>query len=125
MRRTFDALEVNELLDEGEDAAALLADRRNICLIADDGGAMFAWRGPNIYEGHTFFRCRGRDAIRLGRDVLREIETRGARLVWGITPEGLRHVRWFNRQVGFVSHGMIETPEGAGELFVMEFDQCQ
>jgi len=132
MHRTFNAGPVNLLLNHpairptigGEgalDAATLLADRRNICLITDAGGAMFAWRGPGIYEGHSFFKCRGREAIGLGKALLAKLfNDHDARMVWGLTPEALRHVRWFNRKLGFASHGLAETPEGLCELFVME-----
>ena len=132
IRRTFDAGEVNEYLNDpairptiggdGElDATVLLTDRRNICLIGHGGAAMFAWRGPGIYEGHSFLRCRGRAAIMLGVMGLATIfETHGARMVWGLTPMALRHVRWFNRKLGMQSHGVMETPDGPCELFVME-----
>lgn len=131
IRRTFDTAEINELINhpdirptvggEGDlDAAALLADRRNICLVDEGGGAIFAWRGPGVFEGHSFFRVRGREAIRLGKQFLSAVSD-AADLVWGLTPESLRHVRWFNRQVGFRSRGMMETPDGRCELFEMRF----
>lgn len=131
IRRTFDPAEVNVLLNEPDvrenlggfgplDARDLLSDRRNICLVGDMGGAMFAWRGPGIFEGHSFFRCRGKSAILLGAWLLALLfEEHNARMVWGLTPEHLKHVRWFNRQVGFRSHGLMETPDGMCELFVM------
>lgn len=131
IERCFDADRVNELLNDpavrptiggtGElDATALLSDRRNICLVDEGGGALFRWTGPGVFEGHSFFRVRGREAIRLGRQMLSAMGDT-ADLVWGATPESLRHVRWFNRQIGFRSLGMIETPEGVCELFEMRF----
>lgn len=129
IRRTFDIVEVNELINDPEarkapsgplDATTLLLDRRNICLMGEGGGAMFAWRGPRIFEGHTFFRARGAEAIELGTQIMGTIRA-DADVVWGLTPEELRHVRWFNRKLGFVSEGIIETPEGRCELFVMRF----
>jgi hypothetical protein len=132
MIRTFDAALVNDFLNDpairptvgGEgvlDASVLLADRRNVCLLSEAGGALFAWRGPGVFEGHSFFRCRGREAISLGRALLANVfNEHGARMVWGLTPIDLKHVRWFNRKLGFVSHGITETPDGLCELFVME-----
>lgn len=127
--RCTDAAQLNDFLNDpairptigGEgflDGAALLADQRNVCLLSEGGGALFAWRGPRIYEGHSFFRVRGRQAIALGKTMLGMLD---ADLVWGCTPEGLKHVRWFNRQLGFCSLGMIDTPEGRCELFEMRF----
>lgn len=103
------------------DPTALITDRRNVCLFSEAGGAMFAWRGPDIFEGHSFFRVRGREAIKLGLTLLNYMEdAHGARMIWGLTPESNRAARWFNRQVGFSSQGLIETPEGVCELFVLE-----
>jgi hypothetical protein len=104
---------------EGElDPTDLLSDERNICLFDARGGAMFAWRGPGIYEGHSFFRVRGRDAIRVGREIMDEMRQR-ADLIWGATRLELKAARWFNRQMGFQSLGEIDTPEGRCELFEM------
>lgn len=104
---------------EGElDPTELISDPRNRLYFDERGGAIFAWRGPGIYEGHSFFRVRGRDALDAGREALAQMTD--ARMIWGATPEGNRAARWFNRQLGFVSHGMIDTPEGRCELFVME-----
>jgi hypothetical protein len=99
------------------DPSALLSDTRNRLYFDERGGAIFAWRGPGIYEGHSFFRARGREAIKAGREVL--IRMNDAHMIWGLTPESNRAARWFNRQVGFQSHGMIDTPEGRCELFVI------
>lgn len=130
--RTADAALVNALLNDplirptigGNgvlDASTLLADTRNVCLMDDGGAAMFAWRGPGIFEGHSFFRVRGTEAISLGKSLLTTMfKDYGARMVWGLTPLPLRHVRWFNRKLGFRSQGVTETPEGPCELFVME-----
>jgi hypothetical protein len=122
-------MQINQLLNDplirptigGEgvlDCTTLLSDPRNICLFDDDGGALFRWSGPGIYEGHSFFRVRGREAIRKGRDILSAIE---AEKIWGATPIALKAARWFNRQVGFQSLGEIDTPEGRCELFEMRF----
>lgn len=112
---------------EGElDPTALIADRRNVWLFDEDGGACFAWRGPGIYEGHSFFRVRGRKAIQLGRSILHAMfDLYDARVIWGATPIENKAARWFNRQLGFLSLGEIEMPEsGLCELFSMECDRC-
>jgi hypothetical protein len=132
MRRATpdDATQINAILNdplvrptigvEGQpDATNLLKDARNRLYFDGRGGAIFAWRGPGIYEGHSFFRARGRDAIRAGRECLDLMAD--ARMIWGNTPESNRAARWFNRQLGFRSLGMIDVPElGRCELFVLE-----
>jgi hypothetical protein len=116
-----DIAEITQLLKDvhgGDlDPTALLSDERNRLYFDERGGAIFAWRGPGIYEGHSFFRVRGREALRTGREVMTHIND--ARMIWGLTPESNKAARWFNRQVGFQSHGMIDTPEGRCELFVL------
>lgn len=127
IRRTYSPVIVNTYLnapeirptiggDDGElDATALLSDRRNVCLISEDGGMMFAWRGPDVFEVHCFFLARGKLAIDAAKAMLAKME--GA-LLWAPAPEMRRDVRWFARQVGFSSHGLMDTPEGRCELFV-------
>lgn len=130
MRRASlsDINEIAELLNDplirptigGEgklDPTPLLIDPRNICLFDERGGAMFAWRGPGIYEGHSFFKVRGRDALKLGREIISMVPFK---LIWGLTPLDNKPARWFNRQLGFSSLGEMETPEGRRELFVLE-----
>ncbi len=114
--RTFDADLVNSIYKEG-DTSALVNDRRNIILVEGENIGLFAWRGPGIYEGHVHFTARGRKAVRLGRKMLDEVD---AKMIWGLTPTEYKNVRWFNRQIGFSSLGVIETPEGLRELFILE-----
>lgn len=102
----------------GEDLTALVTDKRNVCLTNGKDIAIFAFRGPGIFEGHLHFVSRGREAIKVGKAMLSEMS--GCRMIWGPTPVCLKNVRWFQRQLGFVSHGIMDTPEGECELFVME-----
>jgi len=118
IRRVTDSAEASDIY--GEDLTALVSDQRNVCLTNGKDIAIFAFRGPGIFEGHLRFVSRGREAIKVGKAMLAEID---ARMIWGPTPVHLRHARWFQRQLGFVSHGIMATPAGDCELFVME-DIC-
>jgi hypothetical protein len=101
------------------DSTTLLGDDRNRLYFDERGGAVFAWRGPGIYEGHSFFLVRGSEAMEAGRECLSLMAD--ARMIWGNTPEDNRAARWFNRRLGFKSLGMIDTPDlGRCELFVLE-----
>ena len=103
----------------GLDPTALLSDERNRLYFDERGGAIFAWRGPGIYEGHSFFRPPARRAIQAGREILDLM--RDARMIWGLTPEGNNDARRLNRLLGFTSNGMLDTPDlGRCELFVLE-----
>lgn len=68
VRRGFDASEINPILNdpsvfkyaaaegfEALDATALVADQRNILLMAEGGGILCLWSEPGIYEVHTNF----------------------------------------------------------------------
>lgn len=102
------------------DPTSTLTDTRNFCLFSHEGGAMFAWRGPGVYEGHSFCRVRGRQALDLIGKTLEMMWDNGARMIWGLTPLDNKAARWFSRQLGFKSLGEMQTPEGKCELFVME-----
>lgn len=133
MIRSFDAGQLNDLLNNpairptlgGEgalDGSALLADRRNVCLIADGGGAMFAWRGPGVFEIHVFLFARGRAAIDLICAMLSRMAANyGARHIWALIPMASRNVRWCARQCGMKSLGPLTSPDGEQELFDMRF----
>jgi hypothetical protein len=132
IRRVYDASEIDYLLNDpmirptiGGDGPLsvheLIADERNVFLVEGDNGAAFLWRGPGVFEGHSFFKARGREAIGIGARMLESMAGQ-ASLVWGATPVSLRHVRWFNRQIGFRSLGLIDTPDaGRCELFEKRF----
>lgn len=116
-----DLAEVTQLLRDvhGDDLdpTALLSDERNRLYFDARGGAVFAWRGPGIYEGHSFFRPPAKAAIQAGREILELMS--GARMIWGLTPENNNDARRLNRLLGLKSQGMLDTPEGRCELFVL------
>lgn len=127
IERTFCADRVNAIVNSpsvrptvgGEgfvDCSQLIADRRNVFLISGDDGACFIWKGPRVFEAHSFFVSRGRAAIDMGKAMLEWIGD-CSDLVWAATPLELRAARWFNRQIGLKSLGEIETPDGPCELF--------
>lgn len=117
--RVTDPADANRIYEE-HDLTALVEDRRNVFLSNGRDLAVFAWRGPGVFEGHLHFTSRGREAIGVGKAMLAEMPKYGARMIWGPTPVHMRNVRWFQRQLGLVSHGIMATPEGDCELFVME-----
>ena len=127
IERCFDAARVNAYLNapemdfEGDlDASGLLADPRNVCLLHEGGGMLFAWRGPGVFDAHVFMFARGHEAIGLTRQMLdMMIADYGARHIWALIPQASRKVRWFARQCGMKSLGPMIAPDGAQELFEM------
>lgn len=120
-----DAEDVNDWIwrDSGvkPEFTAFLADRMNVCLIEGAGGALFVWRGPGIFEVHVFFEQRGKEVLRLSREML-EILRRdyGARLFWAAVPVTSRHVIMFTRLMGWKSQGLADLSHGRCELFIGE-----
>jgi len=116
---------VNRLLARdfpGCDFTEVLANPLNVCLVEGENGAIFAWRGPGIYEIHLFYEARGKEALRLFDSMLGIIHSAyGARLFWALIPLPDLHVRMFARLCGFAASGTFETRHGANELFVLGF----
>lgn len=98
-----------------------LADTLNVCLVSGEGGAIFVWRGPGIYEVHVFFEQRGREVMKLSREMLDIMrKEHGARLFWAAVPTESRHVIMFTRLMGWKSQGFAVQPQGRCELFIGE-----
>lgn len=77
-----------------------------------DACALFEWSAPNVWEGHTMFlpSCRGKRAVETGKAMMAWMFDHGADMIFGQTPLHLRHVRWFNRAIGFEHHRMADHP---------------
>jgi len=103
------------------DFSDFLADRMNVCLVEGEGGALFVWRGPGIFECHVMFEQRGKEVLRLSRqmlDIMRK--DYGAKLFWAAVPVESRHVIMFTRLMGWKSQGVAELSHGYCELFTGE-----
>ena len=125
-RRLFadEADKVNDWVyrDSGNrvDFTTFLEDRNNVCLACGEGGAIFVWRGPGIFEVHVFFEQRGREVLKLSREMLEIMRKDGARLFWAAVPVKSRHVIMFTRLMGWKSQGFGDFPQGRCELFIGE-----
>lgn len=109
----------------GCDFSECLANELNVLLACGEGGAVFAWRGPGIYEVHVFFEQRGREVLTLSHAMLAKMrEEYGARLFWAMVPDASRKVKMFTRLMGWKSLGPINPPHGPCELFVSENFSC-
>lgn len=87
-----------------------------------DAAAVFEWSAPGVWEGHTLFlpTCRGRRAVETGKAFCAWMFADGADILWGNTTSILRHVRWFNRRLGFEPAGIgLHHTLGEVERFVM------
>lgn len=108
--------------DSGQDTdfSEFLSNPMNVALIEGEGGALFVWRGPGIYEVHVFFEQRGREVLKLSHAMLAIMRERGARMFWAAVPVESRKVIMFTRLMGWKSHGTARFPHGLCEIFVGE-----
>ncbi len=103
---------------QGVDFSEFLASDLNVCLIEGEGGALFAWRGPGIYEVHVFFEQRGRQVLSLSHRMLDYMRASfGAWLFWAAVPVDARRVIMFTRLMGWKSQGQATFPHGPCEVF--------
>jgi hypothetical protein len=57
-------------------------------LIEGEGGALFVWRGPGIYEVHVFFEQRGKDVLALSHRMLDWMRVnQDAKRFWAAIPD--------------------------------------
>lgn len=103
------------------DFTEFLSNPMNACLIEGEGGALFVWRGPGIFEAHVFFEQRGREVLELSHRMLDYMRREfGAKLFWAAVPVESRHVIMFTRLMGWKSQGKANFPHGLCEIFSSE-----
>ena len=101
------------------DYSAFLADPLNVYLISGNGGALFAWRAPDVFEVHVVLEQRGKAAFAVMHEMLDYMRTNcGARLFWTAIPPASRHVIMFARRMGWKSRGLAKFAHGICEIFV-------
>lgn len=96
-------------------------------LMLTDGEGNFAMFDKNamdgIHTGHYFFQARGREAIRLGKRMIKFFfDNTDAKAIRGLTPLVNQKARWMSRQLGFEGHGVEQTSVGPCELFILVRD---
>lgn len=104
---------------EGFDLSEFVSDG-GVCLRSDDNIALFERDAPRLWTGHYFFKVRGKDALKLSRQMLKEFFSVFQPLVIkGLTPLEHLGARWMSRQLGFKSYGVVQTVVGPCELFIL------
>jgi len=99
-------------------------NHRNIMFEKDGSVGLAAFEYPGLYNVHWFFKIKGREAIKLAREMLKELFTEyGAEAVRGLTRVDIKAARWASRQVGLKSYGIMPFPNGDCELFCMTKDE--
>lgn len=128
IKRTNDVQEVSSATQqyadeiEGFYPEEWLDSEENVALSDEDGNvALFEREMPGVVTGHYFFYCRGREAVALSHEVLKEIFTGpyDVKVIRGLTPVENRGAVWMSRHVGFKSYGIVETHVGPCVLFIL------
>lgn len=122
IERDFEGVDA-ERLKSG--LSVILHDPMHVALIEGDGGALFIWQGPGIYQVHVLFAQRGREVIALSHQMLAYMRERHrAELFWAGVPwdtsKQSRKVRLFTRLMGWRSKGRANLASGLNELFISE-----
>jgi len=92
----------------------------NIVLVNENGDlALFEKQGT--WQGHYYFKSRGKKAIEAGKNFLDEIFNLcyDIKILTGLTPLTNLKARWFNRQIGLKSQGVIIINKEPFELFTI------
>ena len=93
----------------------------NVALVNDRGDVnLFQFEREGLFLGHFFYVSRGREALKAAREMLAEIfKYEEVKVLMGLTPVDKLGARWLTRKLGFTSYGIIETPSGDCEMFVL------
>lgn len=95
---------------------------RTILLVSDDRDySLFEWFNDSVYTGHYFFRSRGREAKKVGREMISYLFKTYPfiQMIRGLTPLEYLGARWMNKQLKFKSHGIVQTDCGPHELVML------
>jgi len=116
-----EALKLYPFEDIDLDVDSWIADPDNIVLSDDRGNlGLFELSSTGVYNGHYFFKDRGRYAINLAVEMLATVfEKYRAEMVQGLTPTKHKAALWMNRQLGFQSHGVTDTWRGPHEIVIL------
>jgi len=117
---------VNPYKDEivGFDAESWLANPANVALTNEkEDVALFERQVslPNTVCGHYFFHSRGKQARTAAIEMLRQAFTGPYEIntIIGLTPLDKRGALWMNKQLGFKSHGQVDTEIGPCEFVTL------
>lgn len=98
-----------------------LENKTNVCLINEDEDlALFEFDSNGIYSGHYFFKSRGKKAVASAQKFLQAfIAQHNPQVIKGLTPLENLGARWLSRHIGFKGFGVVQTPVGPCELFIL------
>jgi hypothetical protein len=127
IRRVFDlpllleSIKGSVFADKVEDFKTWFEMPHNIMLVEGKNVGLATFEYPGVYSVHWFFKARGREAINLGRAMLKHLfDNYDAKIARGLIRVDLKPGRWAARQVGYKSHGIMKFEDGTeNEVFTI------
>lgn len=126
--RTFDIAGLLTTMDpylkdlHGFHGPEWLGNQDNVALTDGEGSfSLFERESGGVVSGHYFLIKRGREALNLCSEMLKEIFTGpyNVKVIRGITPLENLGARWMSRQLGFKSYGSVQTLVGPCEIVIL------
>lgn len=128
IKRTYDAnlvgIAIKTLLktDETIDPIEWVSNPTNIVLVNDRGDMSLFEKGiKDIYTGHYYFKSRGREAVKAGKEFLDNLfnSCYNISVITGLVPITHLGARWMSRQIGLKSYGIEHVGEKPYEMFII------
>ena len=98
-----------------------LTDESNVALTDGRNYSLFERELPHVVTGHYFFLDRGKEAISIAKEMLREAFNGDYNIdiIRGLTPLENLGARWMSKHIGFTSYGVVQTMLGPCELVIL------
>lgn len=133
INREFNPDNLRQTMDEfknktvGFEAEEWLSDDKNIALTDGKGNYnLLEYDSPGVYYAHTFYKDRGKTAVRLIQEMVRHIfDNYPVEVMKGLAPLTHLGARWITRKAGLKSHGVVHTVIGPCELFILTRKEYQ
>ena len=108
-----------------EDFKRWFENPKNLMFAEGRNVGLATYEYPGMYSLHWYYEVRGREAIELGKKMVRNLfDNYGAETLRGFIRMDLKASRWAVRQVGFNSYGILTFPDGEdNELFMVTKDE--
>lgn len=127
IKRSFDldlllrATNLPEIHSNQEDFRTWFDMPKNLMFTEGENVGLATYEYPGVYTVHWYYKVRGREAIELGKRMLKNLfDNYGAETVRGVVRTDLKASRWAARQVGYKSVGIFKFPDGSeNEIFIL------
>ena len=126
MKRSYDPVILDEAIKPYKDTVGefdpveWVHNLKNHMYEKEGSVALFTYEYPGVYSGHWFFKHRGKNALKLAKEILTEFfSCSDAQAIRGLTRVDIKPARWAARQIGMTSYGIITINEKDYELFCM------